>query len=256
MKKNLLITLYIFMAILLNANDNRTYIEIYSACDQITMKDYNQSQDELQTIYKYYGIDAAFSRMDSAILYEINYVFNLESKNAGLLGIYFRGGRLNAASDSHINYSNGTHFETLSADYSVLYGGFGLRKYIASFFIGADACWYFNTSNMEKDTIFYPDGSVYAEVDKTWPTSIVGVNFETGVDMWMNSSWGLAFRGGYRLAKGKITIDWGELYGNEKTDQTVDYSGFFIGAGIMFTVGDGSKKAETDRDGFKQSQDW
>jgi len=143
------IILCVLFCRIIAASQNKSYLELYGAYDQITMSDYNQSQDETKTIYTYYGIKTDITRMDSAQLYEINYVYNLESMNAGTMGVYFRGGLLSAGNNAKIYYPTGEVFETISADYSVLYAGFGLRKYIASFFVGVDACGYFNGNNGE-----------------------------------------------------------------------------------------------------------
>jgi hypothetical protein len=237
---------YFFMIVLIlnplflhaKAENSRSYIEIFGAYDQITMSDYNTLQQDMQDVYNYFGIISDFKRMDTAVLAEISYVYNLHSLNAGEWGVYFRGGRLNALNESKLYYTGGTQvLEKLESDYSVFYCGFGLRKYIAAFYIGADACAYLNSGNREKDSIYYSDGSLYQEFEKKWDTALYGFDFEAGMDMWLSDSLGISFRGGYRYAKGSIDINWGDLYGNAVTPQKVDYSGLYIGAGLMIALG-------------------
>ena len=239
MKKGfLMVWMILFHALLLAAtSNNKSYIEIFGAYDQITMSDYNTLMQEMSDIYNYFGIDAEFNRMDTALLTELGYVYNLESLNAGTWGIYFRGGRLNAGNESKLFYDDGAVFEKIVSDYSVFYGGFGLRKYIAAFYLGADACVYLNSGNKETDTIYYSDGSTYGTFVKTWDTALYGFNFEAGMDLWFSEKFGVSLRGGYRYAKGSIDINWGEMYGNEITTENVDYSGMYIGAGLMLALG-------------------
>ena len=239
MKKIVFVLVVILSSVFIFAgpSNNKSYIEIFGAYDQITMSDYNTLMQEMSDIYNYFGIDAEFNRMDTAVLTEFSYVYNLESLNAGTWGIYFRGGRLNAGNESKLFYDDGTVFEKIVSDYSVFYGGFGLRKYIASFYLGADACVYLNSGNKETDNIFYSDGSTYGTFVKTWDTALYGFNFEAGMDLWFSEKFGVSFRGGYRYAKGSININWGEMYGNEITTENVDYSGMYIGAGLMLALG-------------------
>jgi len=244
MKKYAIIITFVFLAGLIRAgaSNNKSYMEIFIAYDQITMSDYNTLIQQSRDIYNYYGISSQFNRMDTAVLSEFSYVYNLESLNSGTWGVYFRGGRLNAGNESKLFYDPATVFEKMTSDYSVYYGGFGLRKYIAAFYVGADACFYLNSGNREKDIIYYSDGSDMLTIEKTWNTALYGFNFEAGMDMWLNDKFGVSFRGGYRYAKGSIDINWGPLYGNEVTPQNVDYSGFYIGAGLMLAFGNDEKE--------------
>ncbi len=255
MKKYTITSVFVFLAFILHAvavkpSDNKSYIEIYGAYDQISMSDYNTTQQQMHDIYNYLGYNAQFNRLDTAVLTEFSYVYNLESLNAGAWGVYFRGGRLNAVNEDKLFYDSGSVLERINSDYSVYYGGFGLRKYIAAFYVGADACVYYNPSNKETDSLYFSDGSMYGTFDKTWSTAIYGFNFEAGMDLWLNDKFGISFRGGYRYAKGSIDINWGPDYGNQVTTENVDYSGMFIGAGLMLAIGndDGKEKPQIKAD--------
>jgi pantothenate kinase type III len=72
--------------------------------------------------------------------------------------------------------------------------------------------------------------------------TMIGFNLEAGIDYWLTGSFGIAARAGYRIVKGKVTVDLGPAYNDQMVDENVDYSGIYIGAGVMIALQQERKK--------------
>ena len=215
--------------------------------NQTAMTDYNQNIADLNEIYALNGINAQFQKLDHALLTEASWIADIKSLNSGDWGFYMRGGRLNLIDDrSKIEYDGMKEYETVSSDYSVNYLCAGIRKYFGFLYAGADCGAYFNWNNNSADALYIlrSDGINYDkyEYKTTWNTFLIGFNVETGVDYWITDSFGIAARAGYRYVKGKVTVDLGPAYNDQTADANVDYSGAYLGAGIMFALQQEGKK--------------
>lgn len=231
---------------------DKNHFEVFCAYNQMAMTDYNDYITDANTIYELFGIDAQFQKLNTALVTEVSWVAVLESENAGDWGVYARAGRLNLFDDkSKAAWPDGTVFETIASDYSVFYTGLGIRKYIAVFYAGVDAGAYYNWNNNVKDSLYWSDDGINYDsytFERTWNTFLLGYNLEAGMDFWLTDFFGLAVRGGYRYCKGIIAVNWGEYYGNRVFEENVDYTGMYIGAGMMFKTGSGKKQDFSGRE--------
>jgi hypothetical protein len=216
------------------------HFEIFMAYNQTAMTDYNQNIADLNNMLIMDGLSGQFQKLDHALLAEASWVVDVKSLNSGDWGFYVRAGRLNLIDDkSKIEYDGTKVYETLKSDYSVNYSCVGIRKYFGFLYAGADAGGYFNWGNNSDDILYVSsDGINYDsyEYRTTWDTFLIGFNLEAGIDYWIGDSFGIAARAGYRIVKGKVSVDLGPEYQDEMVDQNVDYSGMYIGAGIMIAL--------------------
>jgi hypothetical protein len=243
MRKTLVI-LFVFFLPVAAAYPNNTHFEVFGAYNQMAMTDYNKYITNVNDIYQLFGIDAKFQKLNTALVTEASWVSVLSSENSGDWGIYARAGRLNLFDDkSKATWPDGTAFETVSSDYSVFYSGLGLRKYVGIFFVGADAGAYYSWNSKVKDVIYFPSDGYSFTFERTWNTMLPGFNLEGGADFWLSDFFGLAIRAGYRYCKGKIAVDYGQYYNYAVYEENVDYTGMYIGGGLMFRLSDEKKKA-------------
>lgn len=222
------------------------HFEVFLAYNQTAMTDYNNNIADLNNLYIMNGINAQFQKLDHALLTEASWIADIKSLNSGDWGFYLRAGRLNLIDDkSRINWEGTTAYETISSDYSVDYGCVGIRKYFGFLYAGADCGAYFNWGNNSDDTLYISSGGGNYdryEYKTAWDTALIGFNLEAGIDYWITDSFGIAARAGYRYVKGTVTVDMGPEYNDETAVENVDYSGMYLGAGVMIAFQPGEKK--------------
>jgi len=145
-------------------------------------------------------------------------------------------------------WAGGGPAQTLNGDFSVFYSAAG-GKYFYSpegatgieFYLNADAglCHYY--SNYETEVDAKPDGVVQSSIKKSWKTAIPAASIGAGANWWIGGGMGFGACAGYRLSSGRVTVSIHDQLGTGGTSQgedSVDYSGLYASAGIIFRFGE------------------
>jgi len=182
---------------------------------------------------------------------DFNGVF-LFGGNDGIFSLYVKKGYIDNTNKTYslLSASGGGTYLYADEQWGLHYIGIGGRKYffIDNFstmqvlpYIGLDLGGYFAAYTISHVTIINSSGFPLASGDMNNIGAFFGANVEAGADFWVTNEIAFTVKGGYRFCNGttrsEITVD-NKVpaplvnYVNGSNDCKIDYSGFFIQAGI------------------------
>lgn len=237
--------------------DNSLDIEVSGIFLNIPMDDYNSYIDNANEKNKSVGVYSPLKKIENGLAPEINICYQMNFSSM-ILGLYLKNQYIFVFNGSGIaEWGSGKPAQIIEADLNIMYSGIGTRLSLSNGdfpyltgFIGVDAglCYYFWNRMYEETN--QEDGTNIYKISKQWTTIIPGVNIDAGIQWMLNETVGFGIKGGYRLATGSVTVKINNINGwtgTLESEDTVNYSGFYGGAGMTFKFNIAQKKAEDDK---------
>jgi len=237
--------------------DNSLNIEIYGGLSNIRMGNYNSNIDVANEKNESLGINSALKNVESGLAPEINIYYQINTPSLNF-GLYLKNQFIFVLNSSGVaKWDSGKSAQIVDTDFNVLYSGIGGRLSISNAelpyltgFIGVDGgiCYYFWNKMYEE--LNKENGENIYTINKQWTTIIPGMNVEAGIQWMLSETFGFGLKGGYRLSAGSVTVKINNVNGwtglNESEDN-VDYSGFYGGAGMIIKFNFQNKKDTNDK---------
>ena len=231
---------------------------VYGGAAGASMQGYNTAIESANEYNAVLGAGDNLKKLDIAAFPEISvgYVFDTP---AGGAGIYVKNALLllyDAGTTALWPDETAAHFikSDLSAFYSALGARFGfsgrelpgITGYAA---VEGGLCHYY--SNFIEEETYKEDGGVLYKIRKEWKPAFPAAAFEAGIEWKFSQNTGLGVKGGYRFASGTVPVTvkniegWtGPLSGQD----SIDYSGFYAGAGLIFSFENEPEKKDPMKD--------
>jgi tetratricopeptide (TPR) repeat protein len=234
-------------------------VGLYGGAGSVLMTSYNSKIDTANSYNSSIGINSKLKKLDMSVIPELSlgYDFNIPSGN---MGIYLNNEDISVQDPgSKAIWQDGTVAQTIKGDFSAIYSAVGTHFSIdygdrseLSVFLGVDAgvCHYY-WNNMYEESIQIDGTSIY-KIKKDWQTVVPAADLEVGVNYWILNNIGIGLKGGYRFSSGKVMLKITNISGwtgSLQGEDTVDYSGAYIQAGMLYSFDQPSpvKKIEPDR---------
>lgn len=238
-------------------SDNSLDIEIYGIFSNILMDGYNSFIDNANEKNKSVGVYSPLKKIDNGLCPEINICYQVNFFPM-TLGLYLKNQYIFVFNGSAIaEWGSGTPAQIIESDLNILYSGIGARlslfnsdfSYLTgSIWVDVGLCYYFWNKIYEETN--QEDGTNIYKIIKHWTTIIPGVNIGAGIQWMLNETVGFGIKGGYRLASGSVTVKINNINGwtgLTESEDSVDYSGFYVGAGLIFKFNIVPQKALDDK---------
>ncbi|MCX8093578.1 MAG: hypothetical protein N3E50_05370 [Candidatus Goldbacteria bacterium] len=253
----LFVSILFFLFTLCILSDNSIDVEIYGGISNIKMGDYNSYIDASNDNNKSLGITSLIKKIEAGLLPEMNICYYINMP-LFTLGLYLKNQFLLIwDASSVVQWGSGKPAQIIEVDFNVLYTGVGARINISNNdfpyltgFAGIDGgvCYYFWNKMYEE--VNQETGENIYKIIKQWSTIIPGMNIETGIQWMLSETIGFGLKVGYRLAKGNVTVKiiningWAGL---SESEDNVDYSGFYSGAGLIIKFNPDLRKSGDEK---------
>lgn len=237
------ILLFLFLPVLSSANAGFE-MGVFGGVSSAKMGAYNDFISQANSYNTSLGINSSLKTIGIGAMPELVAGYNLDIAPF-YPGIYFKNNSMFVFdTKSSAAWNNGILAQVIRADFSTVYSALGIRCSYTdaaipwlSGYIGVDAgiCHYY-ANYMEEEAYKIDGGNLY-KIRKEWKTAIPGGSLEGGMNFWLNETMGLGLKGGYRIAMGKVAVRIKNISGwtgESQGEDSVDYSGFYGGAGIVF----------------------
>lgn len=244
-------------------SDNSYDIEIYGNLSGIKMDDYNSYIDIANEKNKSLGISSLIKKIENGLNPGINMCYQINTPFL-ILGLYLKNQFIFVFNTSGIvEWGSGKPAQIINADLNVIYSGIGVRcslfnnelPYLRGF-VGIDGgILYYFWNKMYEETNQENGVNIY-KINKQWTTMIPGMNIEAGIQWMLNETLGFGIKGGFRLAKGNVTVKITNINGwagPAESEDIVDYSGFYGGAGMIIKLNNMNKEDKNTADKIDKS---
>jgi|GEM_PF-1322095 tetratricopeptide (TPR) repeat protein len=255
----------VFLVIWRQAKAEGFEIGIYGGAAAAAMGEYNDRIASLNNYNSLLGASPSLTKFTYEPEPSLIILRNFDT-SFGQTAVYLRNDWIileQRGNDSR--WANGVQAQALNGDFSAFYTSAGARYYYKpegaanlEFYVDADAglCHYY--SNYATEVTFKEDGGLQDSIRKDWKTAAPAASIGAGGNWWMGGGIGLAVSAGYRFASGKVMLSITDLAGPGGTSQgedSVDYSGIYANAGVIFRFGGdaaGKKSAQSGEIGDSQ----
>lgn len=253
LEKRVLILLFLFVIQpnKVDAEYLKTYVEFNGGYGTVAMEEEKRLTDELVRNLIEYGLIPDIHKISDTGIFNVT-INNTFNTPVGIIGVYFKYDYLSLfVKNDAAYYFSGELAGTWTAMIRPSYFGMGFKYIVENkagdFFklnpyLGIDA-GIFMTYGYAHSKDYFETGGVYYETEKDFEmgqSQFWGGNIEIGNEVWFGEIIGLNVKGGYRYADGFINYKFTKHTDPAKlnTEQhiIVDYSGFYISAGLLVAV--------------------
>ncbi len=231
---------------------------VYGGAAAAKMEGYNSGIQSTNEYNESLGAGPSLKKLELSLAPEISagYVFDTPIGGAG---VYVKNSAMLLYDEgSAALWPDKKTAHYIKSDLSAFYSALGIR---IGFTGGALAgitgyaaaeggiCHYY--SNFTEEETYKEDGGVLYKIRKEWKLAIPSAAVEAGVEWKFSGNIGLGVKGGYRFASGRVPVTvkniegWtGPLSGED----SVDYSGFYAGLGMIFNFEDAPVRLDPMKD--------
>lgn len=231
---------------------------VYGGAASAAMGGYNTAINETNEYNESLGAGPDLKKLDLSFFPEISmgYVFDTP---VGGAGVYVKNSvMLLYDPGSSAYWPDETLAHSIKSDLTTIYTALGARlafkgkemQGITGYAAAEGGICHFYSNFTEEET-YKEDGGVLYKIRKEWKAAIPSAALEAGIEWKLGANTGLGIKGGYRFASGTVPVTVKNIEGwtgSLSGEDSLDYSGFYGGAGIIFSFENEPEKKDPMKD--------